>query len=893
MLFILVFLMAIASAQIEVGFPFNEQLPNVARIDTAYSFTMANITYKSDNFGVISYQATGLPSWLSFDSDSRTFTGTPSKDDVQEFEIHLFGTDSSDGSTINNTYSMIVSNDTGLHLSSNDVMFTEIAKYGDTNGNDGLVVREGQEFNISFEKSVFESYSTSKRPIVAYYGRSADRSSLPNWIDFDSDSLTFSGIVPHVVSDIAPSFEYGFSFIGSDYVGFAGAEGIFKLIVGAHSLSTSLNESIKVNGTLNHDFDISIPIFSSVFLDGSLISAENISSVDSTDLPSWIHLDTDHYTLTGNFPGDATFDNFTINVKDVFQNEVELPYSFNAIGSVFTLSTLPNVNATRGQFFEYHLMNSYFTDFNSTDVSVKFDSSNSWLTFHEDNNTFTGQVPKDLQKINVDVSASSDYDSEDKSFDIVGIDSKTSSTSSSSSATATSSSSSSPTSSPSSSSTPVKSKASTNHKALAIGLGVGIPAFLLLVAALILFCCCIKRRKERKQDPRKDMEKDAAVPELTGPGFGNTYDNDSQKGRKLAAANARKLDNTKPYDYDDDIHSTSSSITHVESNGSAARYVDAIELPVKSWRARDNSDDKQNRNSEVSLSTVNTEQLFSVRLVDDQSARNSQQSSFVARQLLSSTSLHEVMRRDSSTNLQRLDSDGNIVDSATSSNASTPSPWKTVPKSGSILAILPEENSREYTNSVRNATDTSTVYLSADHSTNSNNSNSHTSRHDFSESSISNLLSKFNESPSGSERDLSQYQHEDSAYLDEFKAVKTSNGDFQWSSDRTDRSSEDNTDLMHKTASNFNLSHDDLAIATKTLPMRHSNLSTISIESGNSDQMLLNHDGSPQIPKRSRSRTSKAKLVNFTRKGSLRESSYEPDIKFHEESAQVHSNDSD
>ena len=139
-----------------MGFPFNEQLPNVGRVNEDYTFTIANTTYKSNSHGEISYEVENLPSWLSFDSSSRTFSGKPEESDVGEFEITLTGTDSSDGSQLTNSYSMIVSNDTGLYLTSEKNLFNELAQTGQTNGVDGLVVKPGDTIKIQFNKNLLK-----------------------------------------------------------------------------------------------------------------------------------------------------------------------------------------------------------------------------------------------------------------------------------------------------------------------------------------------------------------------------------------------------------------------------------------------------------------------------------------------------------------------------------------------------------------------------------------------------------------------------------------------------------------------------------------------------------------------------------------------------------------
>ncbi|KAK6463621.1 polarity establishment/cellular polarization [Scheffersomyces coipomensis] len=898
MLFILIFQilchLLIVRAQVYIGFPFDEQLPNVARINQTYSFTLANITYKSTNDATIQYSASNLPTWLSFDGSSRTFSGLPSADDVSQFQITLTGTDPSDNSVSSNNYSMIVSNDTGLHLSSDDVMFTQIAQYGQTNGADGLVVTQGQNINIKFAESVFQSYPNSNRPIIAYYGRSADRSSLPPWLEFNSDDLSFSGTVPYVVSDIAPSYEYSFAFIGSDYYGFAGATGIFNLIVGAHQLSTSLNETIKVNGTFGASFEIQIPVLSDVFLDGSPINQANISTVTATDLPSFIQFDNQKFTLSGTFPNSSTFDNFSIVVEDVFQNSVQLPFSFDSIDSLFTIQSFPNINATKGEFFQYQLLQSDFTDFNDTKISVDFNSSSNWLTFTQSNLTFTGQAPSDFDQLQVNINAQSDSDNDTKNFNIVGVSkqittssSSSSSSSSSATSTASSSSSSSSTATASTSSSPDhQSKSSKNHKALIIGLAAGIPAFVLAIAAIFLICCCVRRRR---RNDKADNEKGnpPTSPELTGPGFGTTINKDDrdENAKQLASLNALKLNSYE----NDDARSTSSSLTQVDSNDS--RYVDADEKPIKSWRAKDGSDNKNTaiRNSNASVSTVNTEQLFSVRLVDDGSYRNSNQSS-LSRNFLSNNSLNGLLAREySSGNIQRLDSDGNIVDnenSVANGNNRNSSPRKGLSRDPSNLDVLLEENTRDFSSN--------TIYHNAKNYQDQSDGD-HPTRENT-EGSISNLLHKFNDnSHSGSEHDMTQYNDDDanSSYLDdEFKATKASDGQFKWTTNNS------RTNLISPSSDHFDLNNNDTPTTkVNTSPtMKNSNFSALSVNSNNSDNLLLHEDSAKQMSTATLKATispTKAKLVDFTRKGSLRESAYEPDYKFQEEVGQIHYNDSD
>ncbi|KAM9922564.1 hypothetical protein OXX59_005744 [Metschnikowia pulcherrima] len=677
------------TAAVYVGWPMNEQLPNVARAEEAYSFTLADSTYKSSAGGQITYSATNLPSWLSFDSASRTFSGTPSEEDVTTFEVALTGTDSADNSNYTATYSMLVSNSSGLALSSSDVMFTEIAQYGNTNGADGLVVSQGETFSIEFSQSVFKQNTGATRPIVAYYGRSGDRTSLPNWVDFDADSLTFSGQVPNVVSSIAPSIEYTFAFIASDYAGYAGAEGTFKLVVGAHQLSTSLNESIKINGTYGSEFSYTVPVLTDVYLDNALIQQANISSVTTQNMPDYVSFDSSSYSLSGTFPNASSFQNFTVVVQDSYGDTVSLPYSFDSLDSVFTVDSLRDVNATRGEYFSHELLRSYFTDYSDTDVEVSF-SNASWLAYHSSNMTMNGETPSDFASAEVTVKASSGFGSDTRSFRVLGVEgvhtSSSSSSRSSSSAsktssasagvTATASSTATATATSSSSSPPI-GKSNGNHRKLVLGLAIGLPLLALLLALIILIFCCCRRKKTTDEDNEADAGSDT---EITGPGFGRIDSNDdhAETARQLGALNALKLD--------DDTRSVSSSVTHVDSD---SEFHDAQEKPMVSWRANEASDSsamkkmllREKHASEASLSTVNTEQLFSVRLVDESVSNRS--SAF-----RKSGDLAGVMRDVSAGNIQRLDSDGNVVGSS-----ATSSPTKAKSGTQTSLNNISEEDS--------------------------------------------------------------------------------------------------------------------------------------------------------------------------------------------------------
>ncbi|OWB72679.1 hypothetical protein B5S31_g2398 [[Candida] boidinii] len=682
-------LIPIAASQPYVGFPFNQQLPDVARVGEAFNFAISSQTYKSSIQESISYSVDDLPSWLSFDSSSLTFTGTPqSSDATNNLQINLSGSDS-EGS-ISNSYSIVVSADAGPQLSTTDTLFHQLQEIGDTNGYDGLILSPNEAFEITFNKDTFNMPSGSSHSIVDYYGRFNNRTSLPNWISFNSDTLSFSGTAPTVNSDIAPSINYGFMLIATDYQGYTAAYSTFSLVIGAHTLYTSLNSTIVVNATAGDSFEASIPL-SDVFYDGESIQSDEISSVNLYEAPSWVSVSDDNTNIKGTVPEDQLGNEvLNLTITDKIGNSVFINYEIDVLNEILEVNSLPNVNATKGEFFIYSLNPSDFSDLENTTIKATFDDDSNWLKYYYTNYTFAGTVPDDFDSLTVDLDCSMNSLTKSVSFKIFGVDgtlvssssssssasssgSHSSSSSSSSSSTFSSSSASSssavaPTSSGSAVPTTNK-KSSDNNKKLAIGLGVAIPLAAILLAVILLFFCCWRpRQQKKKQDKENEVEKGNG-PSGSGKTGGaggagvageagyyseslspvdslNTFDS-ADTAKRLSALNVLKLDDEK-YDEGDissniTAGSNSKSIYHDALNHQSSDNL--IPIPIAHGKNGSNGDtdlntkssdkvkrswrDYNGRDSVASLATVATTDLLTVKVADNPNLqRRSQLSSF-------------------------------------------------------------------------------------------------------------------------------------------------------------------------------------------------------------------------------------------------------------------------
>jgi axial budding pattern protein 2 len=682
-----------------VGFPFQEQLPTVARVDQAYTFQISNETFLS-SISSVTYSATGLPSWLTFNQDTRTIQGTPSAGDVSDSVQFTLTGDDSEGS-ISSVCTIVVSISTGPQPSENFTVLNQLATFGQTNGYDSLVLSPGEVFNITFDTKTFDSDDT----IVAYYGRSVERSPLPNWLFFDQGNLRFSGVAPPANSEIAPGLKYSFRLFATDYSSFAGNYVDFGIIVGAHDLTTTMKDVIHINGSSGDVINYEIPL-SNVYQDGEEVTLANISNVVLQGSPDWTSLN--NYTLSGTVPDNFnSTDVFNVTLYDYYSDAVTLFFEIEVISSLFAVSSFRSVNATRGNFFQYYFLSTDFTDYSTTNISVGIEGAD-WMTFHEGNLTINGETPDDFDSAVVTVTASNGKIRDELSFEIYGVDpivefssssishsSRTSSSSASASASdsasaSTSSSSTATASATESISSPVSKGSSNDTKALAIGLGVGIPLFLILVAGILIFCLCVKRRSKKTENDDEEKKSPKISPPILGnPANGPTGRSpqpspENNEPQRLGALNVLKLDEKEYFEHGSTTSSTTNvaSFESVDDESRDSLYHDALQaqssdylvaapqessVPKRSWRQT--VDSKINRESLNSLATVSTNELFSIRLAeDDDIKRDPRKSSLNFRDsaFLDST-VSSILTRDDSGNIKKLDSDGNIVELTTDS----------------------------------------------------------------------------------------------------------------------------------------------------------------------------------------------------------------------------------
>lgn len=123
-------------------------------------------------------EGTALPTWLSFDPLTRTFSGTPVNSDVGVLNVAVTATDSGNLST-SDTFSLTVQN-------INDAP-TVAAPFADQMG------AEDEPFSFTMPASTFVDQDAILGDSLTYRATLADGSPLPAWLSFNPLTRTFSG----------------------------------------------------------------------------------------------------------------------------------------------------------------------------------------------------------------------------------------------------------------------------------------------------------------------------------------------------------------------------------------------------------------------------------------------------------------------------------------------------------------------------------------------------------------------------------------------------------------------------------------------------------------------------------------------------------------------------
>lgn len=282
----------------------------------AFSYTFASNSFSDADGDSLTYGATlqdgsSLPSWLTFNTATHTFSGTPNSSAAGLYSITVTASDGN-GGQVSDTFELEVFPDTGNQA-------PEV--------NNPLVDQSATEraaFNYTFASN---SFADADGDSLSYSAMLDDGTSLPSWLTFNAATRTFSG-----TPDSNAAGFYSVVVTASDGQG-GQISDTFELTVQNNNLAPVV-ATLLVDQSAAESSPFSYTFASSSFsdADGDTLTYSATLSGGSS-LPSWLSFNSATRTFSGtpNTSASGTYsivvtandglggqvsDTFTLNVSD-------------------------------------------------------------------------------------------------------------------------------------------------------------------------------------------------------------------------------------------------------------------------------------------------------------------------------------------------------------------------------------------------------------------------------------------------------------------------------------------------------------------------------------------------------------------------------------------------
>ncbi|MEK7816307.1 MAG: putative Ig domain-containing protein, partial [Pseudomonadota bacterium] len=370
--------------------------------DGIYSLNLADVFADDDlihgdslSFSAALADGDLLPTWLSFDAATGTFTGTPANGDVRSYDIHITATDAA-GTSASDVFTLTVNNVNDI-----PVIVTPI-------------VDVATDEDLPFSLSVAEAFTDDDLihgDSLTLAATLADGSALPGWLAFDADTSTFSGTPNNWTVG-----NYEIRVTATDTAGLSVSD-VFSLAV------NNINDNPILANVLNdlatdEDAPFSFTVPTNTFDDDDFIHGDSLTLsallADGSVLPDWLVFNAAIGTFTGT-PDNGDVGNYDLRITatdlagtSVFDDFVLVVHNTN--DAPILANALADQLATEGTAFRYALPGDAFRDDDAIHGDTLSYTANladgtalpSWLTFDAATQTFTGTAPVDSNLIGTD-----------------------------------------------------------------------------------------------------------------------------------------------------------------------------------------------------------------------------------------------------------------------------------------------------------------------------------------------------------------------------------------------------------------------------------------------------------------------------------------------------------
>ena len=294
--------------------------------DAAFTFTVPANTFADPDAGeVLTHSVsladgTALPTWLSFNAATRTFSGTPENAQVGSLDLKVTATDTGNLS-VSDAFTLTIQN-----VNDAPTVVTLIADQ---------TALEDAVFTFTVPANTFADQDLVHGDTVSYSATLASGAALPAWLSFDATTQTFSGTPTN-------------SEVGARDVrvtatdsGNLNTSEMFTLAVqnvnDAPTLATPLADQTATQGTA-----FSLVVAASTFsdVDAGDVLTYRATRADGTTLPTWLTFNPTTRTFTGT-PGaeDVGASNVRVTATDT---------GALSANDVFALTIAPSGGGTAG-----------------------------------------------------------------------------------------------------------------------------------------------------------------------------------------------------------------------------------------------------------------------------------------------------------------------------------------------------------------------------------------------------------------------------------------------------------------------------------------------------------------------------------------------------------------
>ncbi len=251
--------------------------------DVAFTYIVPVGTFADVDAGdVLTLSASNLPSWLSFDAATGTFSGTPSNGDVGSVSVTLTATDTGNAS-VSAVLNITVAN-------VNDAPVVQIALQDQS----GI---EGTAFSFQIPGGNFTDIDQGDTDVLSY-----STSALPSWLNFDAATGAFTGTPQDV--DVG---EVSVTVTATDPSG-ASVSDTFVITVADVNNAPTVALAL-VDQTSDEDIAVNFTLPANSFADGD----GDTLTLTTSPLPTWLSFDAETRNFTGTPPADFE-GNLTISV---------------------------------------------------------------------------------------------------------------------------------------------------------------------------------------------------------------------------------------------------------------------------------------------------------------------------------------------------------------------------------------------------------------------------------------------------------------------------------------------------------------------------------------------------------------------------------------------------